>query len=159
MAGVFGIEVLHMADADVLPYDYVLYAKEISGYLEQAKKHSMDASLPGMDFSDALTATDRLSRAAKATYERQLNPGTKAEILDAHLRAVEDALLNPSGLPHRAWYRHTIFAPGEYTGYDAVVIPGVNEAINSKDAQLTIEQLAALTDALNRAAILLEQIK
>ena len=40
----------------------------------------------------------------------------------------------PAGLPNRPWYRHTIYAPGEYTGYSAVVIPGVNEAIDAKDA-------------------------
>ena len=34
-ARVFGLEVLHMADADVLPYDYVTYAKEIGSYLKR----------------------------------------------------------------------------------------------------------------------------
>ncbi len=37
-ARVMGLEVLHMADCDVLPYDYVTYGKEIESYLEQAKK-------------------------------------------------------------------------------------------------------------------------
>jgi hypothetical protein len=37
-----------------------------------------------------------------------------------------------------------------------VVIPGVNEAIDAKNAQLTAEQLQALTDTLNRAAATLE---
>ena len=32
MARVFGLEALRMADADVLPYDYVAYAREISSY-------------------------------------------------------------------------------------------------------------------------------
>ncbi len=38
MARVFGLEVLHMADADVLPYDYVTYGKQIIAYLEAARK-------------------------------------------------------------------------------------------------------------------------
>src|SRR6201986_1738483 len=38
MARVFGLEVVHMADTDVLPYDYVNYGKEIEEYLETAKK-------------------------------------------------------------------------------------------------------------------------
>jgi hypothetical protein len=37
-----------------------------------------------------------------------------------------------------------------------VVIPGVNESIDAKDAQLTTSQLQVLTDALNRAAGMLE---
>jgi N-acetylated-alpha-linked acidic dipeptidase len=36
MARVFGLEALHMADADVLPYDYVTYARQIQAYLGTA---------------------------------------------------------------------------------------------------------------------------
>ena len=61
-----------------------------------------------------------------------------------------------AGLPNRPWYRHTIYAPGEFTGYSAVVIPGVNEAIDAKNAGLAAQQLAVLTQALDRAASALE---
>jgi len=44
--------------------------------------------------------------------------------LEPALRSAERALLVPEGLPHRPWFRHAIYAPGEYTGYAAVVIPG-----------------------------------
>jgi N-acetylated-alpha-linked acidic dipeptidase len=75
------------------------------------------------------------------------------------LRAAEGDLLNPAGLPNRAWFRHTIYAPGEYTGYAAVVIPGVNEAIDANDAKRAQSQIATLADALNRAAATLEAVK
>jgi N-acetylated-alpha-linked acidic dipeptidase len=65
-------------------------------------------------------------------------------------------LLIPDGLPHRPWYHHAIYAPGEYTGYAAVVIPGVNEAIDMHDAERTRQQLAVLAGALNRAAKVVE---
>jgi N-acetylated-alpha-linked acidic dipeptidase len=55
-------------------------------------------------------------------------------------------------LPNRPWYRHTIYAPGEYTGYAAVVIPGVNEALDAKDVQRASQQLSVLAQALDRAA-------
>jgi N-acetylated-alpha-linked acidic dipeptidase len=72
------------------------------------------------------------------------------------LRNAEEALLNEAGLPHRPWYKHTIYAPGEYTGYAAVVIPGVNEGIEAKDTERISAQLSALTDALNRSGAILE---
>ncbi len=72
------------------------------------------------------------------------------------LISAERALLMEKGLPNRPWFRHSIYAPGQYTGYAAVVIPGVNEAIDAKDAPLTAQQLQVLTDALNRAAGVLE---
>ena len=36
--------------------------------------------------------------------------------------------LMPQGLPNRPWFKHAIYAPGQYTGYAAVVLPGVNVA-------------------------------
>jgi N-acetylated-alpha-linked acidic dipeptidase len=76
--------------------------------------------------------------------------------LNQALRNAERALLVPEGLPHRPWFRHAIYAPGEYTGYAAVVIPGVNEALDKGDADRARSQLAVLTAALERAAKALE---
>jgi N-acetylated-alpha-linked acidic dipeptidase len=67
------------------------------------------------------------------------------------LRQTETALVSDAGLPNRPWYRHTIYAPGEFTGYAAVVIPGVNEAIDAKDAGRAAQQLTVLTQALDRS--------
>ena len=74
------------------------------------------------------------------------------------LRNAERAFLI-DGLPDRPWFKHSIYAPGEHTGYAAVVIPGVNEAIDNKDLALTQQQLHLLTDAVNRAAEVLEKGK
>ena len=76
--------------------------------------------------------------------------------LNVALRDAEEGLLNETGLPKRPWFRHTVYAPGEYTGYAAVVIPGVNEGIDAGDSARTQAQLDALTAALNRAAAILE---
>ena len=76
--------------------------------------------------------------------------------LNTQLRQVEADLLSSAGLPKRPWFKHTIYAPGEYTGYAAVVIPGVNEAIDAKDSARGSTQLTALTEAINRAASTLE---
>jgi N-acetylated-alpha-linked acidic dipeptidase len=72
---------------------------------------------------------------------------------------VESDLLAPEGLPGRTWFRHTIFAPGEYTGYAAVVVPGVNEAIDARDAVRAQAQMANVTAALVRATETLESVQ
>jgi N-acetylated-alpha-linked acidic dipeptidase len=82
--------------------------------------------------------------------------GANETKLNAALRDAESALLNDAGLPRRSWYKHTIYAPGEYTGYAAVVIPGVSEGIEADDAARTQGQLDALAAALNRSATILE---
>ncbi len=167
-ARVFGLEILHMADADVLPYDYDLYGKEVLGYLHEAEKKASphDQVNPGampdpatalnLDFSPALAAAQRFAAAGTALRAVQTAPPSNPAALNQALRDAETALLNPDGLPHRPWYKHLIYAPGEYTGYAAVVIPGVNEAIDASDAARAQAQLGLLAAALNRSAAILE---
>jgi N-acetylated-alpha-linked acidic dipeptidase len=52
-----------------------------------------------------------------------------------------------------------VFAPGIYTGYAAVVIPGVNEAIDAKDKDRAAEQLALVAQAITKAAALMESYR
>ena len=40
MARIFGLEAIRMSDADVLPYDYEQYGKEIAAYVDAARKKS-----------------------------------------------------------------------------------------------------------------------
>jgi N-acetylated-alpha-linked acidic dipeptidase len=152
MARIFGLEALRMANADVLPYDYEAYASEIVSYLSAAQRKAADAGLGSLNFGPAQAAAARLVVAAAKAHALQANPPADLAQFNQTLRQAETALLSPSGLPNRPWYRHTIYAPGEYTGYAAVVIPGVNEAIDAKTANVAAQQLTVLTDALDRAA-------
>jgi len=154
-ARVFGLELLHMASADVLPYDYELYGKQIVNYLEDAQRRALKPDLK-LNFTATLAAAQRFAAAGTAIHTRQLSPPSDPTALNHALRAAESAFLNPVGLPRRSWYKHTIYAPGEFTGYAAVVIPGVSEAIDAPDAPRAQTQLTSLTEALNRAATILE---
>jgi N-acetylated-alpha-linked acidic dipeptidase len=159
MARVFGLEVLRMANSDVLPYDYGEYGKEISSYLEAAQKKSFEKlGKRAPDFSSALAAARRMTAAGTSMAAKQRDASADAPRLNRVLRDAEAALLIPDGLPNRPWFRHAIFAPGEFTGYAAVVIPGVNEAIEAGDDGRMQQQLAALTAAINRAAEKLESL-
>lgn len=152
MARVLGLEALRMADADVLPYDYEAYARAIGAFLDFAQSKANDAGLGSLDFTLARSADSRFASAAARVRALQLAPPVNPAQLDAALRTVESDLLAPAGLPGRPWYRHLIFAPGIFTGYAPVVLPGVNEAIDAHDPKLAQEQLSELAGALNRAA-------
>jgi N-acetylated-alpha-linked acidic dipeptidase len=150
MARVLGIEAIRMADTDVLPYDYANYARDITSYLETAKKKAGDGKL-SLDFGPALAAAGRFMAAAQKMRDVENHAaGDLAKLNDA-LRQTEANFVNQAGLPNRPWYKHTIYAPGEYTGYAAVVIPGVNEGIEAKDASRASQQLQVLTQCLDRA--------
>jgi N-acetylated-alpha-linked acidic dipeptidase len=157
MARIFGLEVLRMADADVLPYDYENYGKEIAAYVELAQKkaeNKLGKNAP--DMSRLMAAAKHFQDAGGKVLALQDNPPKNPEDFNRSLRDAERALLLKTGLPHRPWFRHAIYAPGEYTGYAAVVIPGVNESLDKGDMEAAKQQIALLTAALERAASELE---
>jgi N-acetylated-alpha-linked acidic dipeptidase len=156
MARVLGLEAVRMADADVLPYDYVAYAREVSAYIEAAMRKASDSGLGSLDFARAQSAAARFAAAAQRAYAIESSPPSDPAQLNLALRQTETALLTDAGLPNRPWYRHTIYAPGEFTGYSAVAIPGVNEAIDARNVNLAAQQLEVLAQALDRAAAALD---
>lgn len=159
MARVFGMETLRMADADVLPYDYVEYARAVTSYIDAAKRKAGENGISSLNFAEAQAAAGRFSAAAAKAHAAQTSIPENPTELNAALRKVETDLLAPEGLPNRPWYRHTIYAPGEYTGYAAVVIPGVNEALDAKDTARANHELDVLTQALDRATQTLDSIQ
>ncbi len=160
MARVFGLLAIRMADADVLPYDYEQYGKEISSYIEAAQKKA-EKEFAGQppDFSQVLSAAKKFQEAGEKILKAERKSSGDLHKLNQALSNTERAFLIPEGLPNRPWYHHAIYAPGEYTGYAAVVIPGVNEAIDKHDLDRTAKQIAALTEALNRASKTLQEYK
>jgi N-acetylated-alpha-linked acidic dipeptidase len=146
-----------MASADVLPYNYEEYGREVLAYLDAAKKKAESKFGPrAPDFSSALEAAKHFEEIGGRMLSKERKAPEDAGRLNRALRETERALLLPEGLPNRPWYKHAIFAPGQYTGYAAVVIPGVNEAIDAGDEERTRQQIVALTSALQRAAHVLE---
>jgi N-acetylated-alpha-linked acidic dipeptidase len=144
----------------VLPYDYENYGKEILVYLEGARSKSKDRfGDKSPDFSAALENARRLQEVGAKMLQKQRKIPVQPERINVKLRDAERALLIPEGLPNRPWFHHAIYAPGQYTGYAAVVVPGVNEAIDRNDLRRTEQQIATLAAALNRATQVLEQYR
>ena len=107
---------------------------------------------PYLNFAPLDNAADLLTHCAeryqKALEKAQANGG--AELARASLEHVnrmliesERRLTSPEGLPGRPWFKHQIYAPGFYTGYDVKTLPAVREAIEQKKWK---EADAALVD-------------
>jgi len=117
-----------------------------------ARHRATDEGMTSLDFAAAEIAAGRFVAAGQRVHDLQTAGIGDAGKLNQALREAETALVSEAGLPNRPWYKHTIYAPGQFTGYAAVVIPGVNEAIDAKDANRAAQQLTVLTQALDRAA-------
>jgi N-acetylated-alpha-linked acidic dipeptidase len=77
---------------------------------------------------------------------------------DLDLPAVEQAFLEPEGLPGRPWYKHSLWAPGSYAGYSAVMMPSLSEAIDHKDVAMIRRGAGEIATALSRATAKLNDV-
>ena len=77
--------------------------------------------------------------------------------LNALLRTSDQELLLPEGLPRRPWFKHSLYAPGLYTGYGVKTMPGPREAIDQHDWSSANVELARVAGALDKEAMLLHK--
>ena len=108
-----------------------------------------------LNFAPLENAVARLRTSARL-FEEQEQKAPKPLALDTRkqldqiLIQCDRALLRPEGLPRRPWYKHEIYAPGYYTGYDAKTIPGVREAIEERRWDDANAQIPIVAETLER---------
>jgi N-acetylated-alpha-linked acidic dipeptidase len=158
---VTGVALLRFANAELLPFDYAVYGQQILAYVNEVERSATSAwanGARGLDFQNLRRATQTMIKAgADLTAEGDAllaRPRDSAALGRINRRQIlaERALLAPAGLPDRPWFRHVIYAPGLYTGYDVKTIPGVREAVEGKNFSRAVEQAQVLIRALDRAA-------
>lgn len=117
------------------------------------------SEVPFIDFSSILNALNNLEKASyrvekiKATADAKQIANINAKIFTA-----EQTLLTPNGLPRRPWFKHSLYAPGFYTGYGVKTVPGVREAIEQKNWTETTEQIKEVANALNKLSSYLDSL-
>jgi N-acetylated-alpha-linked acidic dipeptidase len=164
LARILGVLTLRLDGADLLPFDYTAYALEISRAASDAVARAEQQGLASSSVKEISSAAAQLSAsAARASQALQAISGarigaSKEEEINRALASVEQSLLAPEGLLGRPWYKHTVFAPGSYAGYEAEIFPGVHEAIDWNDAAALRHEADSLVAALRRAAARLDEI-
>ena len=151
--------VLRLADADLLPYDYVEYARTMRGYLPQVDRQAGTAGR-----SAALaSAIDRMERAAaawNAARDSALAGAAPSRAVrqraNRALMGVERALTRPEGLRTRPWFRNLIYAADENNGYANVVFPSIVEAARAGNDALLGAELSDLTSRFDQATAALD---
>jgi N-acetylated-alpha-linked acidic dipeptidase len=107
--------------------------------------------VPYLDFSRLQNALSQLDLRAEAFADSAARY-PEAFLSDPSLNQLlfqnEQKLLAKDGLPRRPWYRHTIYAPGYYTGYGVKTLPGIREAIEQRNWEEAREQIAIAAKAL-----------
>ncbi|HET9315507.1 MAG TPA: M28 family metallopeptidase [Vicinamibacteria bacterium] len=142
MARLWGVMALRLANADVLPFDYAAYGRDLLVYVDEVARLAKDRGL-AVDLAAARTAAQSLASVAPPT------PGGDAARANRALMQAERDLLSAEGIPDRPWFRHLVYAP--LPSYEAETLPGVREAVVAGDAARAQAQVDLLARAIERA--------
>jgi N-acetylated-alpha-linked acidic dipeptidase len=193
-----GTSVMRLADAEILPFDYVDLADTVQKYTKELEKllsdkqeeirernQELDEGVfkatydpkrptvapqkeevpPHLNFAPMHNALETLTRSAeryhKALAQKQTSlTESQADLLrtlNTHLIESERKLTNDEGLPRRPWFKHLLYAPGVYTGYDAKTVPGVREGIEQKRYTEADQEIVRVAKALEEESALIDQ--
>lgn len=159
--------VLRMADAPLLPFDFVAPARTYRKYADEvARLAAANDTTGGLDLGPLRAALDRLDSAAAAfararagldgaTLDSRRRPALAA--VNRLLAASEQALADTGGLPRRPWFRHLVYAPGAYTGYGVKTLPGIREAVELRRPEEARAEASRVASAIDRYAELIRR--
>jgi N-acetylated-alpha-linked acidic dipeptidase len=193
-----GTVVLRLADAELLPFDFVDFADTVQKYTKDLQKvladkqdeirernQELDEGVfratfdsrrptvappredipPHLNFAPMQNAADALARSAQHYHHALLSKqavlhqdqaAAALRTLNQQLIESERRLTNPDGLPRRPWYKHLLYAPGVYTGYEAKTVPGVREGIEQKRYAEAEQEILRVAKALQDESSLID---
>ena len=132
MATYMAVVMARMADAKVPPFEFTRLVSAIDSYWKEVSKLAVEKKVE-----------------LAASFEKAY-PGANGATASRAVYMTERALQLSAGLPGRPWYKHSLTAPGQYTGYGAKTLPGVREALELGTFEEAAEQAKELVSALER---------
>jgi len=169
-AQIWGTIALRIADAEGLPLDYTDYATQLREFVNETERmatrrklgNSFDSkSLLGAvdDFADEAAKIDKRRRAEISEVEKGSGGDSiiRLQRINDALMQAERALVDDRGLNGRPWFRHQIYAPGFYTGYAALPLPDLRQAIEDGRVAGAKEAANRIIDAIKRATEVLKK--
>ncbi len=161
-ARLVSVIVARLANADVLPLDYVAFGTEMTRLVSQLDSGIAQRrwSLSTQELKEALsrfTQAAHLFAQARDSALAQSADRPDYSRANAALMQVERRLTRAEGLVSRPWYRSLQFASDVDNGYATMAFPSVNEAIRYADEVTTERELEDLAAHIERAREAIEQ--
>ncbi|MGH7567965.1 MAG: M20/M25/M40 family metallo-hydrolase [Gemmatimonadales bacterium] len=165
-AQLVGVILARLANADVLPLDYVAFGAEMTGLVSQLDsgiaRKQWSGTVSTSNLTEALGRFTAAARELAQVRDSALARGggvDSARAVEANraLMQVERRLTRPEGLVSRPWYRSLQFASDVDNGYSTMAFPSVNEAIRYADAATAQRELADLVARVEQARAALQQ--
>ena len=155
LAQVNGAAIMRLADAPLLPFEFDHLATTVTKYLDDIEKlpgqtKKVDLSGVRKEIADLhKAAADFNAALGKSTAKLGSAPPAKLTAINRLLIDSERDLTLDPGLPNRPWFRHRLYAPGLYTGYDVKTVPGVREAVELGRPQEAEEQAKQVAQVIH----------
>lgn len=167
-----------LVDSPLVQFSATNYALAFEGYVNRTEQKIRDSKLPDTNLSltklrkavEALRSASSILDAKASVLAEELEDikaqstwrwWRKAELY-AEIKTINDKykylerrFLFSEGLDKRAWFKHTVFAPGRWTGYAGAVFPGLVESIEDADVGNLYRWEGILTSQMHEAASLL----
>jgi N-acetylated-alpha-linked acidic dipeptidase len=149
---IWGLMAMRLADADVVPLDYVPYAQRIGEFAQELERRWTGDAAALSKVREAVRDFESAAAYLNAQRESALGRESRADIdgLNRRLLVIERAFLDREGIPGRPWYRHQIYAP-KFT-YAPELLPAVSEALDAGDQSRATLHATRLADIIRRAA-------
>lgn len=116
---------------------------------------------PDIDFKPLLDVTARLADAARgysaALASAREAPAAELDLVASMVQGSEQRLLGKDGLPRRPWFKHLLYAPGFYTGYGVKTMPGIREALETRNWEEARREMDRVVEALDSEIQLVRQ--
>jgi N-acetylated-alpha-linked acidic dipeptidase len=175
MTQLWGVLSLRLANADVLPFDFGFYGRDIGAFLKElCDKPGLGTAAAGsaaagcrageVALGPAVAAAEEFAaagRALKQAIDAALAAGpiepARAGALNRRIMDVESNWLSPDGIPGRPWFKHMLYA-ARYT-YAHLELPGITEAVEKKDWPTARTETARLVNALAKNTALLREAR
>lgn len=169
----WGLTALRLASSPIVGFNATNYANKLKKYLDSLRSavlknasDDVEMTMKGVNFDDLEDAIESLERYAKRLDQKaaELKEHPKRQTCYMHIfcvsrkRTAEVRRVNKEyleferifvgkGLPGRPIYKHVVYAPGTWTGYEGVTFPSIREAIMEhrwEEARNEIREIAKL---------------
>ncbi len=155
---------LRLANAEIVPYDYVEFGRTMRRYTERTTRqlasiNAGDASALDAAWANFVGHAAAFNGARDSALAKGSIAATAQRATNAALRQVERRLTRAEGLKSRAWVRGLIYAADVDNGYSTMIFPTIGEAVRAKDAALARAELADLITRVNSASAALDEAR
>ncbi|KAI5300324.1 hypothetical protein KEM55_008192 [Ascosphaera atra] len=162
--------ILEFSDSAILPFDIQNYASAVAGYVDDLEKYAHEKKAQNVNMKVLHDAAHVFQEEAKRAHHRShvynktlMETGGFETGLMAGKRRGHNALLSyfdtrlldldeDGGVPNRTQFKHIIYGPQTWSGYDEAFFPAIRDAIDAGDWSLTQRWIDKVANKLSTAS-------